>query len=67
MAGASSRTKHLEQRDTAGLVPLRLAQCQVGVCLLGGPGPPWRGAEQHTASTRFDLGDARRLDVLQVH
>lgn len=49
-AGASSRTKHSERGDTAGLVPLSLAPCQVGVCLLRGlGGPPWR-ERQHTAS-----------------
>lgn len=50
---ASSRTKRLAQGDTAGLVPPRLAPHQVGVCLLGGPGPPWRGT-QHTASAQFN-------------
>lgn len=53
-AGASSRTKPLAQGDTAGLVPLILAPRQMGVCLLGGPGPPCRGM-QHTASTQFKL------------
>lgn len=47
--GASSTTKHLERWDTAGLVPLCLALCQVSVCSLRGPGPPWRGT-QSTAS-----------------
>lgn len=59
-AGALSRTKHLEQGDTAPLVPFYLAPRQVGVCLLGGPEPPWRGT-QHTASTWFHVSEAHIL------
>lgn len=61
--GASSRTKHSEWGDTVLLVPPHLAPHQVGVCLLGGPGPPLEGKAAQSFYS-LHLKSTRTADLL---